>query len=93
MGIGKKLADATLAKISLMENRLSGTLKPVAPRQEFVHGLGQRIQTGNRTYFVNPAANWHILAIVIAGLVSMAMLLAMIARAILAMSGRKRTAG
>ena len=92
MGIGKNLADATKAKISLMENRLSGTLKPVAPRQEFVHGLGQRIQTGNRTTFVNPAANWHLIAILIAGLVSLAMLLAMVARAILSQSGKRRTA-
>jgi hypothetical protein len=92
MGIGKNLADATLAKISLLENRLSGTLKPVAPRQEFVHGLGQRIQTGTRTTFVNPATNWHLLAIIIAGLVSLAMLLAMVARAILMQTGRKRTA-
>jgi hypothetical protein len=92
MGIGKNLADASMAKITSMENRLSGTLKPVAPRQEFVHGLGQRIQAGNRTAFMNPIASWHILAMLIAGLVSLAVLLAMVARALLALSGKKRTA-
>ena len=76
MGIGKNLADATLARISSLENRLSGTLKPVAPRQEFVHGLGQRIQAGNQTSFVHTVANWPILALLIAGFVSLAVLLA-----------------
>ena len=92
MGKGKNLADASMAKIASMENRLSGTLKPVRPRQEFVHGLGQRIQTGNRTTFVNTIVNWHVLAVVIAGFVSLAVLLAMVARALLALSGKKRTA-
>jgi len=92
MGKEKKLADASNAKISFMENRLSGTLKPVAPRQEFVHGLGQRIQAGNRGAFVYRIANWPILAMLIAGLVSLAVLLAMVSRALLALSGKKRTA-
>jgi hypothetical protein len=92
MGKGKDFADASMAKISLMENRLSGTLKPVAPRQEFVQGLGQRIQAGNRTGFVYTVANWHILAVLIAAFVSLAVLLAMTMRALLALSGKRRSA-
>ena len=92
MGAGKKIAEASMAKISSMENRLSGTLKPVAPRREFVHGLGQRIQEGNRAAFVNHVANWHILAMLIAGFVALAMLLALMVRALLALSGKKRAA-
>ena len=91
MGIGKNLADASMAKITSMENQLSGTLKPVAPRQEFVHGLGQRIQAGNRPAFMNPIVSWHILAMLIAGFVSLAVLLAMVSRALLALPGKKRT--
>ena len=92
MGKGKNLADASMAKISSMEHRLSGALKPVAPRQEFVHGLGERIQAGNRSGLVYIVAIWHILAILVAGFVSLAVLLAMVARALLALSGRKRIA-
>jgi len=92
MGKGKNLADASMAKISSMEHRLSGALKPVAPRQEFVHGLGQRIQAGNQSGIVYTVANWPILAMLIAGFVSLAVLLAMVARALLALSGRKRIA-
>jgi hypothetical protein len=92
MGKRINLADASMVKISSMENRLSGTLKPISPRQEFVHGLGQRIQAGNRTIFVNTLGNWHILAMLIAGFVSLAVLLAMVTRALLALSGKKRAA-
>lgn len=92
MGKGKNLPDASIAKISSMENRLSGALKPVAPRREFVHGLGQRIQAGNQTGLVYTFANWHILAMLIAGFVSLAVLLAIVMRALLALSGKKRTA-
>ena len=92
MGKGKNLADASLAKISAMENRLSGALKPVAPRQEFVNGLGERIQAGNRSSFVYTVANCHVLAMLIAGFVSLAVLLAMLTRALLALSGKRRTA-
>jgi len=92
MGKGKNLADASKAKISSMEHQLSGALKPVAPRQEFVHGLGERIQAGNGSGLVYTVANWHILAMLIAGFVSLAVLLAMVARALLALSGKKRVA-
>jgi len=92
MGVGKKLADASLAKISSLENRLSGTLKPVAPRREFVHGLGERIQTANRVSFVNYVANWHILAALVAVLVFLAVLLAILARALLGLAGKKHIA-
>jgi hypothetical protein len=92
MGKGKNLADASMAKISSMENRLSSALKPVAPRKEFVHGLGQRIQTGNQASIIHTVANWPILAVLIAGFVSLAVLVAMVARALLALSDKKRTA-
>jgi hypothetical protein len=90
MGKGKDLADASMAKISAMEKRLSGTLKPVAPRREFVNGLGQRIQSGNRSGLVYTVTNWHILAMLIAGFVSLAVVLAMVMRALLVLSGKRR---
>ena len=92
MGKGKNLADASMAKISSMESRLSGTLKPVAPRQEFVQGLVQRIQSGSRPGLVYTVANWHILAMLIAAFVSLAVLLAMAMRALLVLSGKRRSA-
>lgn len=88
----KKSADASKAKISSMESRLLGTLRPVTPRREFVRGLGRRILDNSRVGLENNVTNWHILALLIAGLASLAMLLAMLARALLALSAKKRTA-
>lgn len=90
MGMGKRIANASLATISALEKKLSGTLKPVMPPKDFVHDLGHRIQAGSRVTLVNHVANWHILALLIAGLVSLAMLLAMVARALLGLSNKKR---
>jgi hypothetical protein len=92
MGMGKRIADASRATFSALEKKLSGTLKPVAPPQGFVHDLGHRIQAGSRVSLVNHVANWHILALLIAGFITLAMLLAMVARALLGLSGKKRTA-
>ncbi|MGA2489537.1 MAG: hypothetical protein ABSF99_05035 [Anaerolineales bacterium] len=92
MGIGKKLADASKAKINSLENRLSRTLKPITPRREFVEGLGQRIQVRKPAALVNYINNWHILAMLIASLVSLTVFLGMLARALLALLGKKRAA-
>jgi hypothetical protein len=92
MGMGKRLADASIAKISLLEKQLSGTLKPIAARREFVHGLGERIQTGSRATVANYVTNWHILAALIAGFVSLAVLLALFARGLLGLGRKKHTA-
>jgi len=92
MGMGKRFSDASIAKIASLENRLSGALKPVAPRREFVHGLGQRIQAGYRPTFVDKVVNWHIYALVVAGMVSVAVFLALIVRALVDLAGKKRIA-
>ena len=92
MGMGKRFADASKAKISSLEDRLSGLLNPVAPSKEFVHGLGHRIQKGNRATIVNHIANWHIFALLIAGLVSVVVFLAMLARMLVLLVGKKRAA-
>ncbi len=52
----KRFSEPSMAKIASLENRLSGALKPVAPRKEFVYGLAQRIQSTQRPTFVDRVA-------------------------------------
>ena len=92
MEASKRFAEASKAKLASLESRLSGILKPVAPRREFVHGLGHRIQEGGRAAFVNRVANWHFLAMLAAGLVSLAIFLAVAGRALLSLLEKKRAA-
>jgi len=88
----KQFADASIEKITSLENRLSGVLRPIKPRKEFVHGVAHRIQTGTPAAFVDYVSNWHIIAILIAGLISLAVFLAVVGRVLLSFLGKKRIA-
>jgi hypothetical protein len=88
----KQFADASVEKINTLEKKLSGALRPVKPRTEFVHGVARRIQTGPRaTLFVDRIANIHIIALLIAGLLSTAVFLAVVGRALVSLLGKKNT--
>jgi hypothetical protein len=88
----RKFADASMEKITSMENRLSGVLQPIKPRKEFVHDVAQRIQTKTQTAFVDRVAEWHLIAILIAGFLSMTVLMAVLARVITSMFRKKSSA-
>jgi hypothetical protein len=89
----KLFADASKGKITALENRLSGVLKPIQPRKEFIHGVAHRIQTGSQAAFiVDRIANWHLVAMLLAGIISLAVFLAVVGRALLLLLGKKRTA-
>lgn len=88
----KQFADASMGKITSLENRLSGVLRPIKPSKEFVHGVAHRIQTGTQAAFVDRLANWHLIAMLIAGLISLAVFLAVVGRVLLSLLGKKRTA-
>ncbi|MCX6034713.1 MAG: hypothetical protein NTV38_07030 [Chloroflexi bacterium] len=88
----KQFAEASMGKITSLENRLSGVLRPIKPRKEFIHGVAHRIQRGTQVAFVDRIANWHIIAMLIAGLISLAVFLAVVGRVLLSLLGKKRTA-
>jgi hypothetical protein len=88
----KQFADASRGRILSMEHRLSGVLKPIKPRKEFVHGVAQHIRTTPQVAFVDRISNWHLTAMLIAGLVSLAVFLALLGRALLLLLDKKRTA-
>lgn len=88
----KQLADASMERIVSLEKRLSGVLKPINPRKEFVHGVAHNLQTGTHAAFVDRIANWHLIAMLIAGLISMIVFLAVIWRVLLSLLGKRRTA-
>lgn len=89
MGMGKRIAEASLATISALEKQLSGSLKPVAPPQNFVHELGHRIQAGSKVALVNKLTNWHFMAFFIAGFLTLAVFLAMVSRVLLMRFGKR----
>jgi ABC-type multidrug transport system fused ATPase/permease subunit len=87
----RKFADASMEKITSLENRLSGVLRPIKPRKEFVHEVAQRFQTRTQTAFVDRVAEWHLVAILTAGFISMAVFLAVLGRALITLHKKKPT--
>ena len=68
--------------VSRLEDKLKGTLRPIAARKEFVHGLGGRIRRLGRTVRQAGAGTWQFLLLTLAGLFSLGVLLAVAGRAL-----------
>ncbi len=88
----RKFADASMEKISSMENRLSGVLKPIKPRKEFVHDVAQRIQTKTQTALVDRVAEWHFIALLVGGFISITVFLAILGKVLSILIKKKTTA-
>jgi hypothetical protein len=88
----KQFADASMEKITSLEKRLSGVIRPIKPRKEFVHGVAHRIQAGTQSALVDRITNWHLIAILMAGLISLLVFLAVMGRVLLSLQGKKRIA-
>jgi hypothetical protein len=88
----RKFADASMDRITSMENRLTGVFKPIKPRKEFVYGVAKRIQTKTQTILVDSVANWRFVGMLIAGFISAAVFLAVIGKVLVSLLTKKRTA-
>lgn len=76
---------------SHLENKLSALLKPVSPRREFVQGLGKRMHSLRATVSQVQANTWKMILLMLAGLLSLGVLLALAGRGLFALlAGRKR---
>ncbi len=89
----QQFADASMGRILSMERRLAGVLQPVNPRSEFVHGVARQIRTTPRVTLVDRLSNGHMTALLLALLISLAVLVALVGRALLSLLDRKHPAG
>jgi|GEM_PF-627931 len=85
MGVRKKLVEASKHKVAKLEKRLADILQPVRPRREFVRGLRERIQVVNPPVIVRRLTRSELFLLVTSGLVSVAVLLVLGARALLSL--------
>jgi hypothetical protein len=82
MSVARQFVDASKATLNSLENQLSGVFKPVPPRKEFVHRLGNQIQSIHQPTIVHRLTSTHYLLILMASLLSIGTLLVVGARAI-----------
>jgi hypothetical protein len=90
MTTNERPSNIPKGRLTSLESRLSGVLKPVPPRQEFVRDLSHRIQSNKQASLVNHVANWHFFAMLVASLFSLAVLVAVGVRAVLSLASKKR---
>ncbi len=89
MKTARQIVADSKAKLGTLESKLAGTLKPVAPRREFVTGLGSHIKTTRPPAIVDRLAGVNSALILIAGLLSLGVLVALGMRALFALFGKK----
>jgi hypothetical protein len=76
--------------VNRLEDKLAGALRPIAPRQEFVHGLGGRIMRLRRTMQQAGAGSWQFILLVLAGILSLGLILALLGRALYNLIGVRK---
>ena len=80
-----EFVKASKDHIAVLEEQLSGILKPIKPRQEFVKGLRQRIDVIHRPSLVGKLTFFQFLLVVLAGVFSAVILVVMGTRALLSL--------
>jgi hypothetical protein len=85
MSVKSKLVEVSKDKVASLEKRLAGILKPVRPRGEFVRGLGQKFQAIRPSVVVNRFSRREFVFLVIGGLLSLSVLLALGVRAMISL--------
>ncbi|MEZ0397370.1 MAG: hypothetical protein ABWK53_13190 [Anaerolineales bacterium] len=80
MGTGQKIVDASKAGLRTLEERLSGVLRPIHPRREFVRGLGQRIQAPSPAALIDRPPDLRLIILALTGLFSLSLLVAVLIR-------------
>ena len=76
-------------RLDTIEATLAGTLKPVAPRKDFVQHLRGHIHLPPRSELAVRLGDWRTLFLVFSGVLSGALLILTVARALYHLFGRR----
>ena len=90
MSTRKDLIDASKERISTIEVHLAGTLRPVTPPRDFVRRMRDRIRLPEPRVIAKRLSNWEFVLIVVGGVMSVAVLIATVARALFHLFRRGR---
>lgn len=82
----------SLENLKSLEAHLAGTLRPVAPRRDFVQRLRGRVRLPERGVIVSRLRDWKRLFLAFLSVMSGMLLLITIGRALYYLFGRRKTA-
>ncbi|MFH2103323.1 MAG: hypothetical protein ABIJ39_08215 [Chloroflexota bacterium] len=72
------------------EDQIAGALKPILPRQEFVHGLGRRIQSLQPPGIAGRFSDLKFILAVLAGLLSFSVFVVIAGRALITLLEKRQ---
>ena len=75
--------------LSDLEASLAGTLRPVRPSKDFILRLRDRVRRAEPYMLAERIANWRSFLVVIGGVISGALLMITVARALFHLVGRR----
>ncbi|HEX2697657.1 MAG TPA: hypothetical protein VHM28_08105 [Anaerolineales bacterium] len=84
-----KLTSIPKNDLNDLETHLAGTLRPVAPRRDFVQRLRERVHLPPREEIVVRLRDWQTLVLVFGGVFSGALVILTVARAFFHLFGRR----
>lgn len=82
MGKRQKLIDHSKEYIKTLEANLVETLRPVIPPRDFIQHIRERIHLPEPRLIVRRLSNWEFVLIIAGGVMSAALIIAAVARAI-----------
>jgi hypothetical protein len=85
----RKLTPPPEEILSDLEAHLAGTLKPVAPPMDFSQRLRARIHMPQPRLLAERIASWRFFFVVVGGVISGALLMITVARALFHLTGRR----
>lgn len=84
-----KISNLSEEQLDAIEAHLAGTLKPVAPRKDFVKRLRRRIRLPQRREIAVRLSDWRTLVLVFSGVLTGALVILTVARAMYYLFGRR----
>jgi hypothetical protein len=93
MSIKEQFVSASMDQLGLLETRLNGLLKPVAPRREFVNSLRDRIHVTQNPAIISRFTNIQFVFMMILSVISGVVLVTMGARVLVSLlsTGKKNS--
>lgn len=81
--------ESSKEKLSAVENYLAGALKSVSPPSDVIQRLQNRIGSLEPHYFAKRMTNWELVLIITGSVMSVAMVILTVARALFYFFGRR----
>jgi len=85
----RSITSVPETQLDALEAHLAGTLRPVAPPRDLVQRLRGRIHMPDRKEIARRVGDWQILLLAVGGVLSGALLLLTIGRALYHLFGRR----